>query len=486
MPKLTHLKRELGLFSATSLVIGCVVGSGIFVSSAGMARALGNAPLLLAVWVAGGLFTLLGALTQCELVGMMPGTGGLYTYLREIYGEVTGFFYGWAQLTVGNSGSIAAIAYTFAIYLGEFVTLPQLSPALEQWPLYIPYLGTLFPFKEIGIKIVAGSLICGLTYLNINGVKLGSALQTASASAKVLALITVVAAAVILGPSSGASTAHWFESTSAYAGLSGWAWIAAVVAALSSAFWAYDGWGSVAYIGDEVKDARKNLPRAIILGSLSFIALYFLMNLAYLYVLPVEAIGIAVEDRVASAMVSKVLGQGGAALIALLVVLCTFDSVNSGILTCARVYYAMAQEGQFLKSVAKVHPKYGTPSNALLLQCACCLVLLFSGSFDLLIGMYVFVSWLIYLLMGVGVFVMRLRDPKRTRPFRVPGYPWVPLLFVFFALAFVVLTLAGDIGAYASHEVPVIRSVMGLLFVFTGLPMFFYLKVVTRYRSDRS
>ena len=334
--------------------MGCVVGSGIFVSSAGMARRLGSAPLLLAVWVVGGVFTILGALTQCELVGQMPGTGGLYTYLREIYGETTGFFYGWANLTVGNTGSIAAIAYIFASYLSEFVPLPHLSPALEKFAVHIPYLGSLFPFQDFGIKAVAGILICGLTVLNIRGVKLGTLVQSISMSAKALALILVIVLAFALGHSSGGTTANWFEAGALH--VSRWTWLAGVTAALSSAFWSYDGWGTVANIGDEVKEPEKNLPRAIILGSICFIALYLLMNLAYLYVLPVHELGLAPDDRVASSMASKLLGHTGGVVIALLVLLSTFDTVNSSILTCGRIFYAMAREGLFLKSVAEVHP----------------------------------------------------------------------------------------------------------------------------------
>jgi APA family basic amino acid/polyamine antiporter len=468
------LKPQLGLFSATSLVIGCVIGSGIFVSSAGMAKRLGSAPLLLLVWVVGGFFTLLGALTLCELTGQMPGTGGLYTYLREIYGDAVGYFYGWANLTVGNTGSIAAIAYIFGAYLSEFIPLPHLSPALEKVAIHLPYLGDLFPLQDIGIKGVAALLICGLTYLNIRGVKLSTLVQTISMSAKVLAMIVVIAVALIWGGHTpGASTANWIAPGTIH--FTHWTWLAAVTAALSGAFWSYDGWGGVAYVGGEVKQAEKTLPRAIILGSICFITLYLVMNLAYLYVLPIQQLGAAPDDRVASVMVSKVWGHAGGILVALLVLLSTFDNVNASILICGRVFYAMAREGLFLKSVGEVHPKYGTPSRALLHQCAWCLILLFSGSFDLVTSMYVFVSWLLYLLMGIGVFILRFREPNRPRPFRVPGYPWIPALFVLFTLVFLVLTLAGDITSYANHEVPVINSVVGLLFVFSGTPLYLYI-----------
>ncbi|HEY6171620.1 MAG TPA: amino acid permease, partial [Candidatus Kapabacteria bacterium] len=215
------LKRALTLFPTTAIVIGAVIGSGIFATPAGMARGLGDATTLLIIWAVAGGLTLFGALTQCELIGQMPRTGGLYEYFHEIYGERFGFLYGWANFMIAGSGAIAAIAIIFANYFGEFVTLPHLSAEWEQLPMHIPLLGDIFPFADIGAKLVGGSIIVLLTYVNIRGVKVGATLQTISTTAKVLAIISVLIVAFIVGSDIG-STMNWSGVTAEGVGLSGW------------------------------------------------------------------------------------------------------------------------------------------------------------------------------------------------------------------------------------------------------------------------
>ncbi len=473
------LKRALTLFPTTAIVIGAVVGSGIFATPAGMSRELGNAGLLLVIWVAAGALTLFGALTQCELIGQMPKTGGLYQYFREIYGERIGFLYGWANFMIAGSGAIAAIAIIFAYYLGEFVSLPHLPTQWEQLPVSIPLLGDIFPFKDIGAKCAGASAIILLTLINIRGVKIGATLQTISTSAKVIAIVAILFIAFVIGSHIG-STSHWSEVTAAGASLDGWKLVGAIAAAVTGAFWSYDGWGNVAYIGGEVKDPTKTIPRAIIIGTLTFITIYVLMNLAYYFILPVQAVGTAPDDRVASLMVTNVIGGLGGAFVAALIMLSTFDTTNSSILTNARVYYAMAKDKRFIAKAASVHPRYQTPYIALLLQCAWSLVLIFSGSFDLLLGMYIFVNWLLYVFMAVGVFVMRKRHPNAERPFKVPGYPYVPLVFILFATAYVVFTLVTDYQKFTNHDIPFMQSVMGLVLVLAGLPFYYFWKYKER------
>ncbi len=234
-PTPPQLKRGLSLFPATAIVIGSVVGSGIFVSSALMARDLGSAKLLLWVWIIGGIFTFFGAMTQCELAGQMPRAGGLYEYLKSIYGEEVGFFYGWANFTIAGSGSIAAISWIFANYTGEFVPLPHLSKEWEKLPLHIPYLGTLFPFANIGVKAIGFMLIAGLTILNVRGVKLGATVQSLSTTSKMLAILAIVGVALFLGGGVG-SWANFSSVTPTGSSLSGFTMIGAMGLALSGAF----------------------------------------------------------------------------------------------------------------------------------------------------------------------------------------------------------------------------------------------------------
>lgn len=467
------LKRDLTLFSTTAIVIGSVVGSGIFVSSAGMARDLGSARILLLVWLIGGILTLFGAMTQCELAGQMPRTGGLYEFLKIIYGKKVGFFYGWANFTIAGSGSIAAISFIFASYVGEYFELPHLAPALEAWAIHLPYIGNLYPLDNLGVKLVGSSLIIGLTIFNVLGVKRGANLQGISTTCKILAILGIVGSAFFLGGDVG-SVANFSSTNPLGDSLSHWQMVGAMGLALGGAFWSYDGWGNVAYIAGEVHQPEKTIPRAIILGTLSFIALYLLVNLAYLYILPVDSLGKVPEDRVASRVVAEVLGKPGALFVALLIILSTFDTVNASILTNARVYYAMAKDNVFWRRAGETSKAYRTPAIALLCQGGWSLILLFSGSFSIIASMYVFVNWLFYVLMAVGVFVLRWRNPKTDRPYSIPGYPWVPATFAIFSTCYVGLTLFMDIKAFQQGTQPLINSLMGLVLVFIGLPFYLY------------
>ncbi|MBS1904667.1 MAG: amino acid permease [Bacteroidetes bacterium] len=470
-----HLKRALTLYPTTSIVVGSVVGSGIFVVPVSMAAELGSAATMLLVWVGTGILTLFGALTQCELIGQMPRTGGLYEYLREIYGDFIGFHYGWANLMIAGSGAIAAIALIFATYLGEFVSLPVLFGSLAEVPFHIPYLGDVFPFAHFTEKLIAAGLVVFLTYINVRGVKVGAMLQSISTTAKVVALLGICAVAFIAGSHVG-SVSHWTSMAPKGTTLSSWTLLGAVATAVTKAFWAYDGWGNVAYIGGEVREPERTLPRAIILGTLVFTGLYLLLNLAYLYILPVAEIAAVPNQRVASAVVTAVLGAGGGGVIAALIMLSTFDTTNSTILTNARVYYAMSRDKLFVPAASSVHERYQTPSIALWLQGGWALCLLFSGSFDLLLDMYIFVNWGLYVLMALGVFILRVRQPNRDRSFKVPGYPFVPAVFVIFATSYLVVTLIKDIAAYNAGEQPIISSLAGVLLVLSGVPFYYYWK----------
>ena len=478
------LKRALGLYATTALVIGSVVGSGIFSSPSEMARDLPSAPYLLGVWVLTGVLTLFGAFTMCELVGQMPKTGGLYEYFREVYGEGIGFLYGWANFMIAGSGAIAAISFFFAMYFENFLPLPHFTHALaalgvsETTPWNIPFLGAIFPYQYLGRKLVASFLVIFLTALNIRGVKLGGTLQSISTTTKMLAILAIVLVAFILGSHVG-SVSHITSSSLPLkkvgaGGWSEWTLIGAIAMAMSGAFWSYDGWGNVAYIAGEVREPTKTIPRAIIAGTIMFIALYIVVNLAYFYILGVEGVANAPGDRVASQMIFAVVGSGGAGIIAALLMLSAFDTTNSTVLTNARVYYAMARNGLFNRGSAKVHEKFQTPYIALILQGAWSIVLLVTGSFDLITSMYVFVNWVLYVLMAIAIFVLRARRPDADRPFKVPGYPWVPAIFVIFASAFLIITLVTDIQAYQAGTQPLIKSATGIALVLTGLPFYYY------------
>lgn len=461
------LSRSLGLITTVSIVVGSVIGSGIFKKPAVMAAQLGSEELLIAVWVVAGLLTLFGALTNAEIAGMITRTGGQYEFFRKMYGDFTGYLYGWAVFAVIQTGSIASITYIFSEYAQVFVALPRLSPEMEQaWVLHIPFLGTITPLANVGVKVLTIGVVTLLTAANYAGVRFGGAIQLFFTSLKVLVILVLVGAAFLLTASpipQSAEVAHVVTP-------SGMALVLAFAAAMSGAFWAYDGWNNITYVAGEIKDPKRNIPRALMIGTVIIIAVYVLVNLAYLYVLPIDAM--ASSSLVASDMALSVLGASGSAFVAAAVMVSTFGTSNGTILASARVYFAMSHRGRFFRPIGQIHPKFRTPGNALILQATWTSVLVLSGTFDTLTDMLIFVSWVFYALGAYGVFVLRRKMPDEPRPYRVLGYPWVPALFVLFASAFVVLTLYGDITAYARGDVPLINSVFGLLLVATGIPFY--------------
>jgi APA family basic amino acid/polyamine antiporter len=300
-------------------------------------------------------------------------------------------------------------------------------------------------------------------------------LQSFSTTAKLIAIFAIVTVAFIAGSSIGASS-NWTQSSAIGTSVTGWALLGPITLAMSGAFWAYDGWGNVSYIAGEVRDPSKTIPRAIIMGTLTFITLYMLVNLAYFYVLGLGGVANAPNDRVASEMISRVVGGGGASIIAALILLSTFDTTNSTVLTNARVYYAMAEHGVFYPGASRVHPKFQTPYVSLLMQGGWSLVLLLTGSFGLITDMYVFVNWVLYVLMALAVFILRRRNPGQERPFKVPGYPYIPAIFMIFATLYVVITLVTDIQAYQAGTQPLVKSVTGIVLVLSGLPFYYFWK----------
>ncbi len=462
-----ELVPALGVYASTAVTVGAMIGSGVFVSTGGMARASTSGTALLMTWFFAGVMTLVGALTLCELASQMPRTGGLYVYLREAFGEPVGFFFGWANFMVAGSGAIGAIAFIFASYVNEFVPLWEPPPEIQQWSIHLPYLGSIFPGARLGEKIVASGVVIFLTIINVIGVRVGGALQSVSTTVKVLALVVVV----IFGLSySNGSFANVAAPNTSLVTSGSWGGLALLVTALVGGFWSYDGWANVTFIAGEVRRPARTLPLALMFGTAIVMLTYLLVNLAYLYVLPVDDLAAVPGDRIASAMMRTVAGPAGAVGVALLILLSTFDTTNSAILTNARVCYAMAREGLFVERAGRISRRFGTPATAIWMQCGWTLVLLVSGSFGLITSMYVFVNWLFYLLTGIAVFVLRRR--KLPSAFTIPGYPYVPAFFILFTSVFLVMTLVEDINAYRRGEEICVKSLIGLVLVMAGAPFY--------------
>jgi APA family basic amino acid/polyamine antiporter len=432
----------LGLFSATMLVAGGVIGSGIFRKPGVMAAQVGSPELLLVVWLLGGIISLMGTLSNAELASMMPATGGQYLYLQRAYGPFVAFLYGWALFAVIQSGSIAALTYVFAEYTTRLFPFPQGPASLARLVFHVPLIGDIALFRELGVKTLAGIIILVLTVVNYLGVRFGGVVQNVFSIAKLGAMLAL-AVAVMVTPGVGNFTNLTTASAAVHPqGLALWA---AMAAALQGAFWAYDGWHKITYIGGELKSPQRDLPRSLITGIMIVTGMYLLMSAVYSFVLPIDEM---MKSKLVAADVAERCMRGGGKFIALAVMLSTFGAANAVILTSARVYYQMGEDGVAPGFLGRAHPHYHTPAPSLVVQAVWSILLLFSGTFDTLTDTLVFVSWFFYIANALAVIILRRREPNAPRPFKVPGYPFVPLIFIGFGLVYLVLTLCNDVAAY--------------------------------------
>ncbi|MGH7673150.1 MAG: APC family permease [Gemmatimonadales bacterium] len=430
---MTELKRELGLLDTTMLNVGTMIASAIFIVPATVAAQVPGSVLMILVWVVGGVVSLLGALSVAELGAAYPEAGGQYAYLREAYGPVWGFLYGWAGFAVINPASIAAIAVGFASYIGFFAPL---SPG--------------------GVKAIAVLSIAALTALNCLGLRPGATTQNVLTLLKMGALAALVAAAFVLPGGSVANLQPaWPAGTPGQ-------WIGPFGVAMVAVLWAYDGWIETTYVGSEIRDPGRNLPRSIILSTLIVIAFYVLASAAYSYVLPPARM--AGSALVASDAAQVTLGAVGAAFVAAAILVSTLGANNGIILTAARIPYAMARGGLFFRWAGTVHPRFATPMPSLLAQGAISAVLALTGKYDQLATYVIFASFVFYALSCGAVIRLRRTAPAVARPYRTWGYPVTPLVFIAFAA-----WLVGNTVAELPRE-----SAVGAGLILLGLPGYWY------------
>jgi basic amino acid/polyamine antiporter, APA family len=468
---MSQLQRKLGLWSCISIVAGAVIGSSIFMKPATMAAQTGSPIILLSVWVVAGIISLFGGMINAEVGCVLPVTGGQYVYFRHMYGDFFAFLYGWACFIVINTAAISAIAFVFAQYAEYFIKLPRLPESTEQSiQLAIPFIGKIFPLQFIGIKLLAIAVIIIITFINYASLKWGAGIQLFFTIIKVAALLLLVSIIFF----SGKGDAQNFVKPAPATDFSFWGILAGAIAATSGALAAYDGWNNLGFVAGEIKNPCRNIPRGLFIGIGICIVLYVLTNQAYVYMLPVDQM--RHSSLVAADALQVALGVGGGALIALLVMLSTLGASNGNILPCARIIYAMGQEKKFFSFTGKVHPRFHTPGNALWLQCGWACLLVFSGSFDMLTDMFVFITWIFYGFAAYGIFILRRKMPNAERPYKTWGYPVVPLIFIAFALLYFVITIYNDVMNYATGKAPVVNSVLGLLLTVAGIPGYFYFK----------
>jgi len=446
------LRRALGPWSTVAIIMGTVIGSGIFLVPSDMIQAVGSPRTVFAVWVFGGVLSLFGALTYAELSAALPRAGGEYAYLTAAYGPFFGFLYAWTQTWVAKSASIAALATAFYSYLADFLPGLQAPLYVAPWPIG-PGGGPL----EIRYgQILALFLILFLSAVNYRGVRAGGRLQVGVTALKVLLIAGIIAAGLL---SRQANVANLSSSTTGVPG-----GVAGFFVALVAALWAYDGWNNAGMLGSEVENPQRTFPLALIAGVTAVIGVYLLTNLAYFLVLPAADVGSS--SRVAADMMRRVGGAKGGAAVSIAAMISIFAALNGSILSGSRVPYAMARDGYFFRHIGSVHPVFRTPSGSIVLLGLWSSVLVLSGHYSDLYNMVIFPSWILYGMTAAGVLVLRRKAPSLPRPYRTWGYPWVPLAFVGVTILLLYQTVISSPRA----------SGIGLAVIVLGVPFFLYWK----------
>ena len=426
---LQDLPRKLGLLDALSIVVGIVIGGGIFLVPNLVARNLTTTASILSVWIFAGIASFFGALACAELGAAIPATGGQYVFLREAYGPLAGFLCGWSMFVVARTAQVAWMAVTFSLYVSYFV-----------------------PLSPTGSKALGLAAIAIFAAINYRGVSAGALVQKSFTIAKVLGLLIIIFGALFFhGQTPAPSVAAQPPFSVSSFGI-----------ALIACLLAYDGWIQVSFVAGEIKNPHRNILLALGLGVGACIVIYTLANVAYLRVLSIPEI--AASDHVGASAAERVLGSAGGTLVALIILLSIIGTLNGCFLTSPRVYFAQARDGLFFKKFAEVHPRYRTPAFSIVAQAVWSAVLLLSGTYETLADYAMFALWIFYGLMILGVILLRQRQPDLPRPYRMWGYPITPLLFLAVTLYFVINTLI-------TRPVP---SIAGLALIATGVPVYFF------------
>lgn len=441
------LVKGLGLLEATTIVMGSMIGSGIFIVSADIARQVGSPGLLMMTWVLTAILTVIAALSYGELAAAMPHAGGQYVYLREAFGPLFGFLYGWTLFLVIQTGTLAAVAVAFAKFAGVFF------PAVAAENQLLPFVSTQ--------QLLAIAVLVFLTWVNTRGVKSGSRVQNVFTIAKTGALLALIGFGFLLGRSQPAIARNFTD----FWGGASWGWdaIRLTGVAMVGALFSSDAWNNVTFTAGEVRNPKRNLPLSLLLGVGSVSALYLACNFVYLNALPLESIQSAPQDRVATAVAAQMFGSTGSDLLAVAIMISTFGCVNGMVLAGARVYYAMAVDGLFFRQVAVVDPVHHVPVTSLWWQCGWACLLTLTGRYGDLLDYVIFAVVLFYIVTIAGIFVLRRTQPDLPRPYKAAGYPILPALYIVLAGLIEVLLLLYK----PNYTWP------GLIIVLLGIPVYF-------------
>lgn len=425
------LKKSITFIEAVAIVVGMIIGSGIFLKPSIVFYDSGSPIMGILAWIIGGIITLASALTIAELASSIPKTGGLYVYLEELYGKVWGFLLGWVQTVISYPASAAALAIAFSTYSTFFI-----------------------PMTELEQKLLAVGVLVFVIFMNVLATKFGGVIQTISTIGKLIPILCIMIFGLINGK------AHDFRSVKVITEGAGFG------AALLGTLWAYDGWVSVTNIAGELKNPEKEMPKAIIIGVSTVIIVYALVNLALLNIMPIE--DIVTSETPASDAAIIIFGSGGATFITIGIIISVFGALNGYLLTGARVPLAMAHRNQLPYStyIGKVHHRFGTPANALILQCILAIIYIFSGTFNTLTNLLVFVLWIFFVMGVFGIFIIRKRERINRKTYRVPLYPFTPILAILGGLYILISTIISS----------PLNTIIGISITLAGLPIYYYLK----------
>ena len=451
------LKRVLGLTTATLLVAGNIIGTGVFKKIVPMAATGLSENYILGAWILAGIVTMLGAFSIAGLAKLTTEAGGNVEYLRLCYGDFLSFLFGWAYFMILGSGSIAAVSFIFSQSFNSLFQLPDPLYSLQNISI-----GSIHPFADSGIKLVAIAAIALLTWYNYRGIKKGAGLNNFVTIAKIAGILLLIVLGLFFSHASVHTPPAVIEAP--LKNVSNLSWLAIFFGVMLNAFWSYDGFANVAAASAEIKNPKRNIPRAIIGGVSIVLVLYVLINYAFMKAMPLHDLASISENKVAAIVVAdSIIGNTGTIMISILLLLSTFGYLNVAVLLFSRYYYRMAQEQLFFKPVAKIHPVYKTPHIALIYSMIWSSVLVLSGSFDVLTDMAVFGAFAFYVLLAIGLIKMKRKGLIKEK---IPGYPYAPILFSLFILAVLTSTFINN---------PV-RTITGIALILTGVPFYYYFK----------
>ncbi len=454
-----QLKEKLGLFSAIMVVISAMIGSGVFKKVSQMSAELHSSTWVLLAWAAAGIITLMGSLSNAEVAGLIAKPGGQYVYFQKMYGKLFAFLFGWASFSVIQTATAASVAFVFAESVNSLIPLPQLPETWSHITLFHIADFQFQPFHNFGVKGLAIGLVVILSIVNYFGIDYGEKIGNILGGTVVIGVLSVILIAFIAGPSTPMPESVNIAPTVT---------VASFFAAMMAAFWAFEGWNNVGALGGEIKNPKRNIPIALGLGTFIVMGLYLLSNAAFLHLGNIEFFeGISKkENTIAAVEAMNNAWVYGGLFISILILVSTFNSTNNSLMTAPRIYFTMANDGLFVKSAGKVHPKHLTPHRSIIYQMFWCAVLIISGSFDMLTEMLVFVAFIFYGCGAFGVIVLRRKMPDAPRPFKVPLYPILPIFFTLFSAFLVYYSISSSPG----------NAIVGLILIGLGFPLYFIFK----------